>query len=612
MRCVQRACLFAFIVFVRVCPAGAQPAPVIACGETSAAYQQGFTHLQRREYDQAQRVAKNALRADPANPRLHVLLGVANNAQGNLDEAILAFTNAIRLAPREFWAYANRGAVYAKKGDWARAVADYTEALRLEPNDTLTHVGRALAYKALGEQCLLREDLDAAQRCTGPDRPDEQEQLGHLYGLLGETERAIHWYTEAIHQGLQNVSVYNDRGGLYGAQNDWPRAIADYTEAIRIDPGRVECYCNRATAYWRQRRYAEARADYERACKLRGERLAAYGFARLLATCPDATVRDGKRAVKLARSACEQTGFKDPLCLDVLGCAYAEAGQWDEAVRWAEQALKLAPEDDADGVRLRVDLYRLHEPCYELPADPPADQPPSSAAEAILRALTRRDAGDRDGAIRALRKAVELKPRLIGAQYCLGVALSKRGDSAEAALHFSRCLELDPKHVLALSRRAEEYLVQGMNQVALADAEAALALDPRQIRARYTRAWVLSNLGQVDEALSEADTLNREHIGAAMLHSLRGHCYELQGRYAEAVSEWTAAFMAGRRLEWPIEKKRGRSSIPDGLRRGLNRAASSFLGKEVPNADARPIKSSGNCVDYSSAVRLAFRVGMRS
>jgi len=62
-------------------------------------------------------------------------------------------------------------------------------------------------------------------------------------------------------------------------------------------------------------------------------------MGRLLATCPDDKIRDAKRAVEYATTACERTVWKDPLHLDILASAYAEAGQFEEAVRYQTRAL---------------------------------------------------------------------------------------------------------------------------------------------------------------------------------------------------------------------------------------------------------------------------------
>ncbi len=62
----------------------------------------------------------------------------------------------------------------------------------------------------------------------------------------------------------------------------------------------------------------------------------------MLATCAEASVRNGARAVDLAQQAERLSGGKDPMILGTLAAAYAEAGRFAEAVKTARQALALA------------------------------------------------------------------------------------------------------------------------------------------------------------------------------------------------------------------------------------------------------------------------------
>ena len=65
-------------------------------------------------------------------------------------------------------------------------------------------------------------------------------------------------------------------------------------------------------------------------------------LAWILATDPDDTIRDAKSALKLSEEVNQKTGHKNFATLDTLAAAQAESGQFAEAVKTINKAIKSA------------------------------------------------------------------------------------------------------------------------------------------------------------------------------------------------------------------------------------------------------------------------------
>jgi Zn-dependent protease len=125
----------------------------------------------------------------------------------------------------------------------------------------------------------------------------------------GRHDEAAAAFTKVIDAGGETgvlATALTNRGLVEGERGEWRRAIADYHEALRLQPKLVTAQNN---------------------------------LAWLLATCPIDELRDGRQAVEHATAACNATGWSTPNCLGTLAAAYAEVGDFGQAVRWHERAL---------------------------------------------------------------------------------------------------------------------------------------------------------------------------------------------------------------------------------------------------------------------------------
>jgi len=92
-------------------------------------------------------------------------------------------------------------------------------------------------------------------------------------------------------------------------------------------------------------------------------------LAWLLATSPDASIRDGNRAIELAKEAVRLSRSKDPNYLRTLAAAFAEAGHFGEAKETARQALQEAEGRSnstlANALQDEIALYDLGLPYHK-------------------------------------------------------------------------------------------------------------------------------------------------------------------------------------------------------------------------------------------------------
>jgi tetratricopeptide (TPR) repeat protein len=258
------------------------------------------------------------------------LLPTACVAQTN-DPA--GYDEEVQRNPTNFWSYDRRGWARGVNGDLDGAISDFNQAIQLNPKD-------ATAYGLRGK----------------------------AFSDKGKLDKAVADLTQALRLNPKDALAYQNRGYVSFKKGEWESAMCDLDAAIRLDPKLAVAYSNRGSTYSRMGQYTKALGDLNEGIRLAPTDGKAYNsLAWLLATCPETSIRNGTKAVEAAKKACELEGWKTWYCIGTLGAAYAESGDFERAISFQKQAMKMPGVTDSEraDAEKRLILFQQGKPYHE-------------------------------------------------------------------------------------------------------------------------------------------------------------------------------------------------------------------------------------------------------
>jgi tetratricopeptide (TPR) repeat protein len=348
-------------------------------------------------------VYRQAIDVNPRNVSALVNLGSLTAIAGSASEAQTFFENALAIDPSNVEAHLRFGTLLSDTEQYAPAIEHLERAAKLAPGRFDIENALAIALMATGNLDRAAALFEKAVVLSGQAVPDLYFNLGHVYAAKGDLDNALKnfrlassanpssakyhlWlgvalldkgdaraaepeFLSALSADDANASAHAKLGTVYLRLGRLDDALAHLRKALALSPADPEAHEVLAKVLAAKRDFAGALGVLREGMRLQPSAEIAKELAWLLATCPDASLRNGNEALAIAVNLSSVQGYSIIEALDTLAAAYAEAGRFPEAVDAAQRALTRASiqndRDRAAQIQKRLDLYRSARPYRE-------------------------------------------------------------------------------------------------------------------------------------------------------------------------------------------------------------------------------------------------------
>ncbi|PWU07938.1 MAG: hypothetical protein C5B50_30525 [Verrucomicrobia bacterium] len=272
------------------------------------------------------------------------------------------WTTTLQRNPRCWMALNNMGTMDARQGRFGDAMAQFNKALEIEPQ-------APILYENLGDTLFEQgHSKEAAGNYQSgldidPDHAPLHYKLGNVLGQDGQLDAAIAHFQRALEISPRFAEAHANLANALAQVGLSREAQAHYQRALEIRPDFAEAHYNLALVLLGLRQPQQAIGHLQRAVEIQSDFATAWNsMAWVMATSLDSAARNGAKAVEAAKRAEELFRGQNPFALRTLAAAYAEVGQFSDALATAQHAQQMAGAQGKTGLveqlGQEMDLYR--------------------------------------------------------------------------------------------------------------------------------------------------------------------------------------------------------------------------------------------------------------
>lgn len=340
----------------------------------------GQTYQADGQSETAKRLFERAIAIDSSQAAAQAGVGEIALSKGDFALAIRSLETALKLQPEATNLHYQLAMAYRKAGDVSNALAHLQKKgsgkptlpdplmeklveLRRGQRELWVQGGKALEEGRLADAINIFKEMVAT---ANEGDPIPRIHLGVAMAQAGDLKGAVEQYRQVLGVAPGNPVAHYNLGVLSLELKSESEALNHFNATVGLDPGFRLAHFQMANILMREDRFAEAASHYQRAIELgldnefvrlmkamalvRIRRYAdakteldngvaalpestdlALALARLLAACPDKSLQDGPRALRLVQQLLKSNSSPDLELLEAYGMALASVGKFREA-----------------------------------------------------------------------------------------------------------------------------------------------------------------------------------------------------------------------------------------------------------------------------------------
>ncbi len=201
----------------------------------------------KKDYYDAEKYFRNALKSNPESAEASYLLGRALEMKNDDAGAEKAFQDAVRKNPKDEKTYYYLGKLYFRQKKYNEAVNSFDHAVRLKPDNYAAFYSRGLAYDALKKYSPAVSSYQKALSIK-PDLYEAKYNLGISHKKNGQYADALKVFQE-LSKERSDANVFNQMGETYLLQKNYPSSLALFRKALEKDSSNGRTHYNMGIVY---------------------------------------------------------------------------------------------------------------------------------------------------------------------------------------------------------------------------------------------------------------------------------------------------------------------------------------------------------------------------